>query len=420
MPKWLASLSVYRDRRQLAVLLLGFSSGLPLLLVYSTLTARLAKAGVDLATIGSLSSIQLPYNFKYLWAPFLDKVRPPLPIGQRRGWAVIIQILLIGAIFAMGAADPVGQPALLGLLGLCVAFLSASQDIVIDAFRIELLPPEGQGAGAALTVTGYRVAMLVAGAGALAVADRSGWLWAYGTVGTLLLVGMATVLLLKEPAPAERPADESWLASLERSVIAPFRDFMTRPDWAALLLIIPLYKLGEAMAGAMSKPFYISLGFSLTEIAKWSSGVNFVTTLLGAMIGGVVVARFGLIRALILCGIVQSLGNLAYVALSAAGHQPLMLALSAATEDLTAGMASSALVAFVSRLTRAPYTATQFALLSSLEALGRSALPSISGTLAKNLGWTSYFLFTTVVTLPALALLYWLNKRQPIRAGESE
>jgi PAT family beta-lactamase induction signal transducer AmpG len=281
-----------------------------------------------------------------------------------------------------------------------------------------LLPPESQGAGAATAVAGYRIAMLAAGAGALEIAGNAGWFWAYGTMAILLLVGLATFLAMTEPAPAPR-RDLSWRAEFEEAVIAPFRDFMRRPYWLAILVFIPLYKLGEAMAGGMAKPFYISLGFTLGEIARMSSLVAFATTLGGGLIGGVVVARFGTLRALMICGLAQSLGNLAYVALDAAGHDTLMLAVSAACEDLTGGMASTAFVAFVSNLTRAPYTATQFALLSSLEALGRSLLSAPGGRLSQALGWTPFFLLTTIVTLPALALLHWLGKRRSKTAGES-
>lgn len=418
MAKWLGGLAVYKDRRQLAILLLGFSSGLPLLLVYSTLSARLAQIGVKRADIGLLLLAQLPYNFKWIWAPLFDRVRPPLPLGQRRGWAITVQVALAGAIFAMGAVDPLANLGLLGALGVAVAFLSASQDVVIDAFRIELLPPESQGAGAASVVSGYRIAMLVAGAGALEIAHRAGWFWAYGAMAVLLSVGVATFLLMKEPARPPRH-DIPWRAQFEEAVVAPFRDFIRRPLWVPILIFIPLYKLGEAMAGGMAKPFYISLGFTLDEIARMSSLVAFVTTLAGGLIGGAVVARFGTKRALMICGIAQALGNLAYVALDAAGHDTLMLAVSAASEDLTGGMAGAAFVAFLSNLTRTPYTATQFALFSSLETIGRTTFTASGGALSESFGWTPFFLFTTVVTLPALALLYWLSKRRPEGAGES-
>jgi PAT family beta-lactamase induction signal transducer AmpG len=420
MAERLRGLAVYRDRRQLAILLLGFSSGLPLLLVYSTLSARLAQAGIHRAEIGLLLLAQLPYNFKFVWAPLLDRVPPPIPIGQRRGWALSIQIALLAAIFAMGAVDPQTHIGLLAALGVSVAFLSASQDIVIDAFRIELLPPASQGAGAAMVVAGYRVAMLAAGAGALAIADVAGWFWAYGTMGLLLVVGAATFLVMGEPAArVTSRTQRDWRATLEETVVAPFRDFIRRPGWLAILIFIPLYKMGEAMAGAMAKPFYISLGFSLTEIAKMSSLVAFVTTLCGGLLGGLVVARFGILRAVLICGVAQSLGNLAYVALDAAGHQTVILALSAASEDLTGGMAGAAFIAFLSRLTRAPYTATQFALLSSLEALGRSLFTAPGGALSQTMGWTPFFLLTTIITLPSLALLHWISKRWPQGAGET-
>jgi PAT family beta-lactamase induction signal transducer AmpG len=407
----LRGLSVYKDRRQLVILLQGFSSGLPLLLVYATLSARLAQAGISRTTIGLLLLAQLPYNFKFVWAPFLDRLPPPIPIGQRRGWAVTIQILLAGAIIAMGMVDPQTNIGLLAGLAVLVAFLSASQDIIIDAFRIEYLPDASQGAGAAVTQSGYRVAMLAAGAGAMEIAGDVNWFWAYATMALLMSVGLITFLCVGEPAGREERPTFDFLQFLKTAVIDPFRDFMTRPGWLAILIFIPLYKLGEAMAGAMAKPFYIDLGFNLNEIARASSAVAFVTTVTGGLIGGWVVARFGIIRALISCGIAQSLGNLAYVGLNAAGHNVAMLALSAATEDITGGMAGTALVAFCSRLARPPYTATQYALLASVMVLGRSFFTASGGKLSEMMGWTPFFLMTTIITIPALVLLSWIGKR---------
>jgi PAT family beta-lactamase induction signal transducer AmpG len=434
MAGWLGSLVVYKDRRQLTILLQGFSSGLPLLLVYSTLSARLAQAGIHRTEIGLLLLAQLPYSFKFLWAPIFDRVPPPLRLGQRRGWAILLQTALMAAMIAMGGADPATQLGLLAVLAVLVSFLSASQDIVIDAFRIELLPPEGQGAGAAVTQAGYRVAMLTAGAGALAIAGLAGWFWAYAVMGLLMVVGIVSFLAVAEPAarpraetllreklaadylarnPQLRGRQAALLASLHGAIVCPFLDFMARPGWLAILLFIPLYKLGEAMAGAMSKPFYIDLGFSLGEIATMSSVVAFVTTILGGLIGGFIVARYGVLRALLACGLAQSLGNLFYVLLAAAGHRPPMLALSAAAEDLTGGMAGTALIAFLSRLTHAPYTATQYALLASVMVVGRSLFTASGGALSLWLGWKLFFLATTVVTLPSLILLLWMGRRWP-------
>jgi PAT family beta-lactamase induction signal transducer AmpG len=425
-------LAVYRDRRQLIILLQGFASGLPLLLVYSTLSARLAQAHINRATIGLLLLAQLPYSLKFLWAPLLDRVPPPLPLGQRRGWAIFLQFTLMVAMIAMGRADPTTHLALLAALALLVAFLSASQDIVIDAFRIEFLPPESQGAGAAVTQAGYRVAMLTAGAGALALVEPVGWFCAYAAMGILMVVGMLTFLFIAEPAP--RPRSETLLreqlaadylarnphlkgrqarllASLNGAVVCPFLDFMTRPGWLAILLFIPAYKLGEAMAGAMSKPFYIDLGFSTNEIATMSGLVNFFTTIIGGLMGGLVVARWGLLRALLFCGITQSLGNLFYILLAEAGHRPAILALSAAAEDVTGGMAGTALIAYLSSLTNPPYTATQYALLASLMVVGRSFFVASGGALSLWMGWPVYFLATTLITVPALLLLVWMRRR---------
>lgn len=440
MTLWRDWFSAYRDRRQAIILLQGFSSGLPLLLVFSTLSARLAQSGIDKAQIGHILLVQLPYTLKFLWAPFFDRVKPPLPLGQRRGWAVTLQLGLMVSIIAMGFTDPHTDLTLLALIALLVAFLSASQDIIIDAFRIELMPPDAQGAAAATAVAGYRVAILCAGAGALEIAGSFGWAWAYGLMGGLMLVGILTFLLIAEPAARprsetlqrEREAAEFlarrpqlrgrfglFIASLHGAVICPFLDFITRPGWLAILLFVPAYKLGEAMAGAMAKPFYIELGFSLKEIARMSSLVAFVTIIVGGMIGGILVARVGLLRALLWSGIAQSVGNLFYVLLDAAGHQPLFLGLSAAAEDLTGGMAGAVLVAFLSRLTRAPYVATQFALLSCFEGAGRSLFSAAGGDLAKALGWPAFFLITTVITLPALLLLVWMGRRWPANFSET-
>jgi PAT family beta-lactamase induction signal transducer AmpG len=283
-------------------------------------------------------------------------------------------------------------------------------------------------------VAGYRIAILCSGAGALEIAGLAGWRWSYGVMGLLMLVGIATFLLIDELPPrpraeivqreqlaadylARNPHLQGWLAqtlaNLHGAVVCPFLDFITRPGWLAILLFIPAYKLGEAMAGAMSRPFYIDLGFSLTEIAQMSSLVAFATTLRGGMIGGLLAARIGLLRSLVVCGVAQSLGNLFYILLDAAGHSLPILALSAAAEDLTGGMAGAVLIAFLSRLTRAPYVATQYALLASFMVIGRSLFTATGGALSKSLGWPMFFFVTTLITLPALLLLIWMAKRWP-------
>ncbi len=296
---WLDALAVYRDRRVLAILALGFSSGLPLLLTFSTLSAWLATEGVSKTSIGLFALVGLPYSFKFLWSPLIDGLRLPLlgRLGQRRGWAILIQLLLMAAVVALGSLTPRAQPWATAALALLVAFLSASQDIVIDAYRVEILRPEQQGAGAAMIQAGYRIGVLVAGAGALFIADRFGWHAAYFTMAALVTVGIVTILANPEPgkrrgARAEEEAAvpkkseldyfAAWLAD---HVIAPFADFMRRPIWPAILGFILLYKLADVVAGVMANPLYINLGFSLSEIAGVSKIFGFAATLAGALAG---------------------------------------------------------------------------------------------------------------------------------------
>jgi len=418
MSGWWRSLEVYFDRRVLMILPLGFASGLPLLLTFSTLSAWLATAGVSRSAIGAFALAGTPYAFKFLWSPLIDRLPPPIPLGRRRGWGIAIQIALAAAMLGLGSCDPKRNLAVMGAVALLVAFLSASQDIVIDAYRVELLTPEQQGPGAGLIQTGYRIAMLVSGAGSLMIAARAGWFAAYATMAALLALGMLVFLFGPEPlAPAEPAyvtrgggweAIRNWLVT---AVIGPFVDFMRRPAWAGILIFIVGYKLGEAMAGVMATPLYISLGFSLDQIAAVSKLVGFFATVVGALVGGIVAARLGIWRALLLCGLLQSAGNLFYVLQAVGGHRLDYLAMCVAAENLTGAMAGAALVAYLSGLCSPAYTATQYALLSSLAAVGRTLVASAGGVLADRLGWVRFFLLTTVVTIPALLLLLWIARR---------
>ena len=419
MTDWRRSLAVYTDRRVMLILPLGFASGLPLLLTFSTLSAWLATAGVSRAAIGAFALVGTPYALKFLWAPLIDLLPPPLPLGRRRGWGITIQIALVAAMLSLGSCDPKGgHLVLMGTLALLVAFLSASQDIVIDAWRVEILAPEQQGPGAGMIQTGYRLAMLVSGAGSLIIAARAGWFAAYATMAALLMIGMVVFLLGPEPTPpalaAHRGPSRSrdglrdWLAT---AVTGPFADFMRRPAWRAILIFVLGYKLGEAMAGVMATPLYISLGFSLDEIAAVSKLVGFFATVVGALAGGLVTARIGIVRALILCGVLQSAGNLFYVLQAIGGHRLDYLALCVAAENVTGAMAGAALVAYLSSLCSPAFTATQYALLSSVAAVGRTLVASSGGVLADRLGWVPFFLLTTVATLPALLLLLWIARQ---------
>ncbi len=414
---WRRSLAQYSDRRVLLILPLGFASGLPLVLTASTLSAWFATVGVSRATIGAFALVGMPYALKFLWSPLIDRLPPPIPLGRRRGWGIAIQLALIAATLALGSCQPKTEIARMGALALLVAFLSASQDVVIDAYRVEILTPEQQGPGAAMIQTGYRLAMLTSGAGALIIAARYGWFAAYATMAALVSVGMLVFIFGPEPAPPEVRASSArtrwdaireWLAT---AVTGPFADFMRRPMWPAIVIFIVGYKLGEAMAGVMATPLYISLGYSLNEIAAVSKLVGFFATVAGALIGGVVTTKLGVMRALILCGVLQSAGNLFYVLQAVGGHRLDYLALCVAAENLTGAMAGTALVAYLSGLCSPAFTATQYALLSSLSAVGRTMVASSGGVLADRLGWVPFFLLTTVATIPALVLLIWIARR---------
>ncbi len=389
-------MDIYTDRRVLQVLALGFASGLPLLLTYSTLSAWLATAGVRRATIGAFALVGTPYAFKFLWSPLIDRLPPPLPLGRRRGWGITIQIILIGAILGLGSCNPRHNLPLMSALSLLVAFLSASQDIVIDAWRVEILELDLQGPGAGMIHTGYRLAMLVSGAGALVIAARAGWFAAYATMAALLGVGMLVFLFGPEPkvaaesAPTRAAGWEGVRQALATAVAGPFKDFMRRPLWLVILIFIVGYKLGEALVG-------------------------FFATVAGALIGGVVTARFGFRRSLVLCGVLQSAGNLFYVLQAVGGHRLGYLALCVSAENVTGAMAGTALVSYLSSLCSPAFTATQYALLSSLASVGRTLVASSGGVLAEKLGWVPFFLLTTAAAVPALVLLIWIGPHDDFR-----
>jgi MFS transporter, PAT family, beta-lactamase induction signal transducer AmpG len=414
---WIASWSVYFERRVVALLFFGFSSGLPLLLVYSTLSAWLADEGVSLTAIGLFSWASTAYTLKFVWAPIVDRM--PLPIltrllGQRRSWMVLSQIAIIGAILALGATDPSEDLWPVASWAVVLAFASATQDIGIDAYRVEILEDDQQGAGAANLVVGYRIALLAAGAGALIIADFWNWHVAYVAMAGLMIVGLATVLLNKEPV---RPTTTESFAD---AVVGPFLDFMSRPHWLMILLFVAFYKYGDALLGVMANPFYLDIGFSKTEIGLVSKGYGLVMTLIGGFLGGVLVARMDILKALMVCGILQALSNLAFAAQAWVGYSVPMLAVTISIENFTGGMATIAFIAYLSGLCNIAYTATQYALLSSLMAFARTIFASGGGWLADNMDWVTYFLVTTAAAIPGLLLLLWLIRRFPPDQTESK
>jgi PAT family beta-lactamase induction signal transducer AmpG len=408
----------------LVILLMGFSSGLPLLLGFSTLSYWLSREGVSLAAIGGLLAASAPYSVKFLWAPLIDQARLPVftsLFGRRRGWMLAIQLLLAASLAALGAGDPRDSIAYIAAMALVVAFLSASQDIVIDAYRIEILDEAEQGAGAAMTQTGYRFGLLVAGAGAIALADFVAWVWIYALMAALVGVGMIAALIAPEPdAPARgEPERPSAPATLHRAVVRPLTDLLGRDGIAWILLFVLLYKYGDAVAGAMANPFYHQIGFSGVEIASVTKVFGVAATLLGVFAGGLLVAKFGVWWSLVAGGLLQAVTNLLFAALAAAGHDITFLAIAVGADNFAGGLGSAAFVAYLSGLCNVSFTGTQYALLTSLMALGRTLFATGSGWLAGEIGWVWFFVSTTALAVPGLALLLWL-RRYPasVRVGE--
>ena len=411
-------LSVYSQPRILAILCLGFSSGLPLALTASTLSVWLTGAGVSKSAIGLFASISTPYALKFLWSPLMDAV--PFPylskiFGRRRGWLLATQGALVATIFMLGMADPSVNQWLTAFFALLVAVCSASQDIVIDAYRVELLPAEQQGAGAAAIVLGYRFGMIASSALPLFIYETVGWHATYTLMAALMTVGIITVLSSAEPEASEdrelAVSDMSVGDWLRHHVVAPFADFMTRPHWLALLLFILLYKLGDAFMGVMTNPFLIGIGFTGPQIATVLKVYGVIATIIGSIAGGSLVFRIGISRTLWLCGLVHMFTNLMFVVQARLGADVHFLTLSITLENISGGMGTAAFVAFMSRLTHVRFTATQYALLSSFAAFGRTWLSMPSGWVAETLGWEGFFTFASFLAVPGLLTLWWLSKR---------
>lgn len=412
--KWALAAKVYYDRRIVQIFFLGFVSGLPLPLTMGTLSLWMAETGVNKATIGAFALVGVPYTLKFVWSPLMDTIRIPVlgkSLGRRRSWIIISQITLCVALLGLGSTNPGEAPLATALWAMLVAFCSASQDIVIDAFRVEMLDKKSYGAGAATIVLGYRIGMLFGGAGALYLASSSSWLAVYSAMAGLMVVGIITVLLSKEPAvqillePGKKSA--SWLKT---AVLDPFGEFALRKNWALILLFITSYKLGDAFLGNMMNPFFVDVGFSKIEIANVTKVFGLVATLVGAFIGGVLTSRHGTMKALLYCGLIHMFGNLIFVLQAWVGHDISLLMVTIAVENITGGMATTALVAYLSSLCNQKYTATQYALLSSFTATGRSILSSGAGVVASVVSWPIFFLLTSLVAVPAIAILLWLMR----------
>ena len=414
----LESLKIYGRPRLLAILGMGFASGLPLALTGSTLALWLADAQVSLKEIGLFALVGVSYNFKFLWAPLVDRLAIPgltVWLGRRRSWALTFQIGVAASLVGLSLADPVAAPVWTAVMAVLVAFFSASQDIVIDAYRVELLRPEEQGAGAAATQFGYRLGMIASGAGALYAAEAWGWQAAYLVMAGLMLIGMATVLATPEPV-VERPPR----GGLAATVLAPFRDFARHSGWVGILIFVLIYKMADAVAGHYAGPLYLSLGFSKIEIANVSKVFGVIATIVGIALGGALVYRFGVLKTLLIGAILQMGSNAMYVVQALAGHDLRILTLTIAFEQIAGGIGSAAFVAYLSALCSRAYTATQYALLSALAAFARNFFVSAGGAVAEWLGWIWFFVASVGLPLPGLVLLAWLMFRARAQDGLME
>jgi MFS transporter, PAT family, beta-lactamase induction signal transducer AmpG len=397
-------LKMFTSRRMAVMVLLGFSSGLPLPLTGGTLQAWLTTSGVDIKTIGIFSLVGIPYTLKFLWSPFMDRFVPPW-LGRRRGWIVPLQLLLLIGIAIMALSSPAKMPFALAIIALIVTFISASQDIVIDAYRTDVLPDVERGFGAATFVFGYRIAMLVAGALALIMSDRIGWRNTYFLMAIFMIIGVCGSFMGQEPDYKVIPPK-----TMEEAIWGPLKEFFSRKSALLFVLLVIFYKLGDAYAGALTTPFLIrGVHFTPTDVGTINKGLGLIATIVGALFGGTVMVKLGLFRSLMVFGIFQMLSNLSFMVLAWIGKSYPAMITAVAFENISGGMGTAAFTALVMALCDKRYSATQFALLSSLAALGRVAISPSSGYVVDAAGWPVFFFITTLVALPGLIILRLLR-----------
>ncbi len=401
-------LHVYNDRRMGFLLLMGFASGMPLYLTGTTLGTWLAFEGTGLTAIGLFSLVGVPYSLKFCWAPLVDGYSPPF-LGRRRSWMAVTQIALMAALTVMAFSRPDQGLSLIAVAALVVAFLSATQDIVIDAYRVDLLEPREFGAGAAVYTVGYRVALWVTGSVALVTADYVGWTAAYLVMAACMAPGLYASLRSPEPPNPGAPP-----RSFGSAIVDPFREFHRRvgPSGAVLALaFVALYKLGDNVVTNMTAPFLLSEGFTQTDIGLVRGTLGLVASVLGVVAGGALMSRMGIWRSLWIFGLLQAGTNVFYFALAqSGGHYPLMV-VTINLEYFAQGLGTAALLAFLMSLCHRDFSATQFALLTSFMALNRDVMASQAGMLAEAAGWPAFFLLSVVLAVPALLLLWWMKGR---------
>ena len=433
---WLQTLRVYLEPASLRMLTLGFSAGLPLLLVLGTLSFRLREAGIDRSTIGYLSWVGLAYGFKWAWAPLVDRLPLPLlthALGRRRSWLLLSQCLVVAGLVGMALTDPRQALGPVVACALMVAFASATQDIALDAFRIESADANHQAALAAAYQTGYRLAMIWAGAGVLWIAARAeapalagaaaaatgaaayqngAWQTAYLVMAASMAVGMVTVLFSREPRPVELPPARNAAEWLRGALLEPFADFVRRYRWQAALILalIAVYRISDVVMGIMANPFYVDMGYTKDEVAAVTKVYGVVMTLVGAFVGGSLAMRFGVMRILMLGALLSACTNLLFAWLAGHGHDVTALIAVVSADNLASGIASAAFIAYLSSLTNVSYSATQYALFSSMMLLLPKFVAGFSGDYVNAFGYAQFFASTALLGLPVLGLVWIASK----------
>ena len=411
-------LKLYCNKNQILIFVMGISSGIPLYLILSTLFIWLTRENIDISTIGLFALTQIPWSLKFLWAPLLDNYNVPYLhkfLGQRKSWLLLIQLNLMLFIIFLGYSDPVNNLQTTAIFALLVSFFSASQDIVVDAYRIEILDDNSQGAGAAMTQFGYRIGGLLAGAGSLYLTLYFNWEQVFLLVSTIIFFLMILIIFVI-------PSKNNHTSS-NRNLISPFKEFVFRNSLfniSLIFLFIFSFKFGDVIAGVMANPFYVKIGFSNIEIANASKVFGVLMTICGVFLGGYLVKKLGIIYALIVSGFFQVLSNLLYVLLNFVGSEISYLYLTVAGENFSGGLGSAAFVAYLSALCNKNYTGTQYALLSSIMGLARTVLSSPSGYLVESFGWTNFFILSTFLGIPALLVLFWMKKNFHLEMQKSK
>jgi PAT family beta-lactamase induction signal transducer AmpG len=417
------------QKNVLVILLLGFSSGLPFPLVYSTLSTWLAGAGVQLSTVSTFAWLGFAYSFKFLWAPLVDTINLPILtklLGRRRAWMLFAQLLIVASLLVLSGVDPRENIEFFALIAAAVALSSATQDIVIDAYRIECAESRMQGVLAAAYQYGYRTAMLVGTAFALAIAGRSSWTVAYTAMAGCAFIGIATTLWCKEPDATLRKVVATGSSAVEKiaqwfahAVIDPFADFLKRfgPFAIVMLLFISLYRLSDYVLGILANPFYIDIGYTLDQIALIAKGYGLWVGLIGIGLGGWGVIKFGVARCLVIATILIASTNLFFAAMVIVGPEPWMLAVTISADNIAQGFSGTVLIAYLSSLTSLSFTATQYALLSSFMSLLGKLTAGYSGNVQESIGWLGFFLYAAALGIPAIILAFVVAKRHEQMIG---